>query len=364
MEKIVVTYASAGAGHLKAAEALERYLKENNPLVKTALVDVLNKTNFLYKAGYTYGYSLLVKYAPWFWGLLFWVTASRLLGPIIRPLALLLNRVNAKEFIDFLLREKPDYVLSTHFLPSEIAAYLKRGNRLSAKLITIITDFGVHPFWICPGTDIYITASEVTKRSLAAKGVKGGSILALGIPVDEKFSIGYDRDNLCRKLNISCDKFTVLIATGSFGIGNIAEITGLLCKEAQVLVVCANNKNLYAYLKKEGYPNVSVFGFVDNVQELMAVSDVIIAKPGGMTISEALAMDLAPIFITSIPGQETENSRVLSFYGIGDTIDNPALIKEKILYFRDNPLRLKMIKENIRKIKKPNAAGDICYMLK
>ena len=275
----------------------------------------------------------------------------------------LINRLNGKDFSNFLIRNNPDFIISTHFFPSEIAGYLKETKKINSKLLTVITDFGIHPLWICCGTDMYIVASDFSKEQLILEGIRENIIKDLGIPIDSKFLKKYEKNILCKKLALEPDKFTVLISTGSSGIGKVEEIVGSLYKEAQVLVVCAHNKILYARLKERNYPKVKVFGFIENIQELMAVSDMIITKPGGMTISESLVMGLLPVFITVIPGQETENARILAKKSIGISIKDVALVKDIVLDFREHPDKIKNMKEKINELKRPFAAKELCSVI-
>ncbi|MCG2706946.1 MAG: hypothetical protein L6254_05340, partial [Candidatus Omnitrophica bacterium] len=203
----------------------------------------------------------------------------------------------------------------------------------------------------------------ITKEQLILEGVKEDKIKEFGIPVESKFFKRYDRDALCEKLNIQKDKFTVLMVTGSFGIGPIEEIINLLYKDVQILAVCANNRRLYARLKNKNYPNTRAYGFVDNMPELMAASDIIITKPGGVSISEILAMELVPIFISAIPGQETENIKVLRKYKVGITPNSIADIRNIVLGYKEYPDRIKDAKENIKVIKRPTAAGELCNVV-
>ncbi|HTY45861.1 MAG TPA: glycosyltransferase, partial [Patescibacteria group bacterium] len=314
--KVIIAYASAGAGHSKAAEAVYNRFREKHPGVTAISIDILAQENCFFRYCYSHGYSFMVKYAPFLWQFGFWVCAWRPLRFLTRPIAKALNRLNTRNFAQFLIRESPDVIISTHFLTSEIAAALKKRNRINCRLITVITDFGVHPFWLSEGTDTYVAASEATRHVLLAEGIEDGRIRVLGIPVDEKFLSPGDAAALCRKFGIQENKFTVLVATGSFGIGPIARIVASL-QDVQVLVVCAKNKKLYRSLQEAAYPQARVFGFVDNIQELMAVSDIIITKPGGLSTVESLSMGLFPIFIVPIPGQETENIRCLAEQGVG-----------------------------------------------
>lgn len=359
-KKIIISYVSAGGGHYRAAQALYDYFKANCRNSEVTLVDVLEKTHPLFKEVYTRGYLFLINHLLWLWKFFFWITSLECLRFASDALHFLSARLNTRGFAGFLIRQNPDFVISTHFLASEIAAYLKQSERINSRLVSVVTDFSVHPYWIYRATDIYAVASGRTKSELMKAGIEEDRIRDSGIPVKQEFLLKYDKGSLAKKLGLARDKFTVLIVTGSFGIGPIEEIVGLLYEETQILAVCAANRQLYKKLKNKNYPGVSVFGFVGNIHELMAVSDLVITKPGGLTISEALAMGAAPVFISPIPGQETGNIRVLQSYGIGLTIRRAREIKGIVMDFKENPGKLEEMKKRISQIRKPFAAREIC----
>jgi len=361
--KIFITYAATGAGHFKAAQAIYNYIEEQCPSIEIKIVDILKLSNALFSFFYKRGYAFMIREFFLLWRWLYWITDIKPLRGLTRSVVSVANCLNTKRFAKFLIRENPDFIISTHFLPSEISSNLKITKRIKSRLITVITDFGVHPFWVSDGTDIYIVASEFTKKQLIASGVVEDRVKEFGIPVDSKFLAPFDRPQLCRKFDIAEDKFTALIMTGSFGIGPVEEIVNALQAEIQILVVCATNKKLYSGLKKRHFANVRVFGFVDNAQELMAVSDMIITKPGGLTVSEILNMELVPLFISVIPGQEANNAATLKRYGIGLNPKSIVDIKNIVLNFRDNPNELKSLRDNIKKLKKPNTLREICNVV-
>lgn len=362
--KALITYASSGAGHRRVAEAVYNYLKEHRPELGLELTDILDKTNALFRFDYTKGYSFLVRHAVALWHFAFWLTEFKLWRPLTLWIAHLIDEANTRKFSAFLIRENPAYIISTHFLSSEIAASLKLRGKIKSIVITIITDFGVHPFWIWPGTDMYIAASEFTRDKLLAEGIPGEKIKVFGLPSDVKFLGQFNRRGLADKLGIAADKFTVLLMTGSFGTGPLEELAGLLCREAQVLVVCANNKKLYARLAQRGLPGVKVFGFIDNTEELMAVSDVIVTKPGGSTIAEILNMELAPVFISVIPGQEEGNAGALAQLGIGLSPKTVPEAGEMILDFKNHPEKLRETQSRMQKIKRPFACEEISGVIR
>lgn len=357
--KVIIVHASAGAGHTKAAEAIQEYLINYCPGVESRLVDVLDGAGSFYKFCYKRGYNYLIRRAVWLWAAAFWLTNFKPLRFLSRRLTRISNLSNTRSFIRFLIEENPDYILSTHFLPSEIAANLKNSKKITSRLVTVITDFGVHPFWVNKGTDLYVVASSATKAALILEGVAEENIKDFGIPVKEKFLKTHDRKALSLRIGIDTNKFTVLIMTGSFGIGPIEELADILCKDVQVLVVCALNKKLYECLEAKHLSNVKVYGFVDNSDELMAVSDLIITKPGGLSISEILNMELVPIFISPIPGQERENVSVLSKFGIGFLPRSTKDIREIVMDLKANPDKFKGLLEKIRGLKKPDCLKDI-----
>lgn len=362
--KVLITYASAGAGHRRAAEAIYDYLKNNRKDLQLELVDILPFASNFFRFCYNSGYPFLVHYATWFWGFFFWLTELRLTRWFSRKGALIANYFGCRKFVTYLIKEEFDFIISTHFLNSELAANLKLKNKIQAKLITVITDFGVHPFWVSSGMDLYIVASGLTKDALLNAGVKEDKIKATGIPINSSFIKAQNRGQLADKFGIKPDKFTVLVMTGSFGVGPLEKIAKILSVDAQVLVVCAKNKKLFGRLQKRNLENVKVFEFVNNAEELMAVSDVIITKPGGSSIAELLSIGLLPVFIAAIPGQEQENIRVLAAYGLGFAPKSIKQIKELIIGLKNNPQKLQSLKKNIAAVAKPLACQEIASVIR
>lgn len=358
--KILVVHVSAGAGHRRAAEAFYAYARSQAAdSSEVLLVDALSYVNPFFRRLYRSGYSFLVNHACWLWAFAFWVTSERRFRRLCGFLNAAADRITMGRLSRFFVEENPDAVVSTHFMPSEVVAYLKRKGRITSKLFTVITDFSVHPFWVYPGTDLYLVASSFAAFQLFRSGIPQQLILESGIPVDRKFLIQRDRSALSQKFGIDPGEFTVLLMTGSFGLGPLEKIAQELSGSAQVLVVCAANTVLYGRLRRKGHARLKVFGFVDNVEELMGVCDVIVTKPGGMTIAEVIAMGVPPVFVSPIPGQETSNIEVLARYSVGAFPRDINRLKELILEYRAHPERLARIKQAMKALQKPDAAGEI-----
>ena len=362
--KTVIACTSAGAGHLKAAEAIFNYFRAQEPDQELVLVDVLEESDFLFGNFYSRSYSFMVNHCQWLWRFMFHITSQKNLQPALTKVRTFHNRLNTSNFRKYLTQADPDVIISTHYLASNIACNLKKKGQITSKIVTVITDFGVHPFWVYDQTDWYAVASEASKKELSKLGIAEDKIRVTGIPIDPKFSGGFNKTDLRSKFGLDSWTFTVLVITGSFGIGPIEAIVDLLHGQVQILAVCAKNEKLFKRLSAKNYSGVKIFGFVGNIDELMAVSDLIVTKPGGLSIAELLARELVPVFISAIPGQEAKNIEILSKYGIGEKAQSAARVKEIVLDYLNSPQKLKIAKERIRQMPKPHAAEEIYRALR
>lgn len=363
MPKIFVLYASAGQGHTKAAQVIHRYLAQHAPDADLRLIDALDYSVPSLKWSYLDGYNFLIRRAQWLWFVIFHGSALRLPFRFTDRLNRFFNHLNSRALYELLARERPDIVICTHFLPSQVAAELKIKGTIQSCLVTVITDFGVHPFWIAEGTDMYSTASSATQRTIERMGVAAGKAIVTGIPVAPGEITG-DPSELRKRLGLDPNAFTVLLVTGSFGIGPLERIARLLRKECQVLVVCARNTALFDRLVAARLPNVKVYGFVQNMNELMAASDIIVTKPGGLSISELLVLNAVPVFISAIPGQETENVRTLRQENVGTYCRTPEAVYRTVRAFIQSPEKLRASRAAVSRVRKPNSAEEICNAIR
>jgi len=360
--KILVIHATAGAGHKKAAEAIFNGLKLKG-IHDVRLVDALDYTNPLFKKNYPGAYTFLVTRLPWLWGYLFGWLDVPWIQPLVQSARRMYNSLNARALEKFLIKEEFDDVITTHFLSAEVCSYLKRNGKIKSRIICVVTDFDVHHIWVNDGIDVYTAACDYTKNKLIALGVSPERIFTTGIPTDAKFFHKPDTSALKKKLGIQDGILTVLIATGSFGMGPIEKLIELLAGY-QLLIVCGQNSVLYERLKPLAQKNVHIMGLVDNMDELMAVANVMVTKPGGLSISEALVKKLPMLFFSAIQGQETNNIKVLSTYEIvGPTQSSLPEIAQIIHEWSSNPKDLDALRLRLGDLSKPNAVNDIIALL-
>jgi processive 1,2-diacylglycerol beta-glucosyltransferase len=344
-----------GSGHRRAAEAVYHCLEKGYPELTVTLVDILDYTNFWFAKLYNHGYTLLVTHLKFIWAAGYHLSSFK----CVRCFSNFFGRLNSSRFIKLLLKEQADIVLATHFFPAAIVAYLKGKAKIDSRLVTIMTDFCVHPLWVFKNCDDYIVGSDFTRNRLIDRGINQDKIRVLGIAISSGFSSRHQEEEEEEE-----EGLTALLVTGSFGFSLIEKVVGALYSKINLLVVCGNNQRLYNRLEQKRYIGVRLFGFTEDIPKLMSQADIIITKPGGLTIAEALVMELPLIFIGSIPGQETENARILESYGCAIDARNLKSLKDIIISLKAHPERLDSIRGNIKKIRKPNATEEICRYVK
>ncbi len=366
--RILITYAYAGVGHKKAALAIEKALA-GVPDVKVKNIDVLDYANDFFKASYPAVYLFLINKTPTFWGLFYYLLDSRAVDFFIAPLRKFIHRLNCKKFIEFVKAENPDVVVSTHFMPSEIISGLKERGEFRGKLVNVVTDFIAHSFWMARSSDYFIGAIQRTRNDLLRRGVPEEKIRIMGIPCDPVFSISKGRENLMKQLGIESGFFNVLIMSGGFGTGPIKEIVREINDlnpetrdKMQLIAICGKNELLFHELRKMAQDlkvRLKAFGYMNNVDEFMEVSDIIVTKPGGLTISEALSKTLPMIIVQPILGQETRNCKILTGYGTAVKAKNTREVCKLIEEFATSPERMIGTRTRIKLLRYPDAARNI-----
>ncbi len=339
-KKIVILYASAGHGHEKAARAVDAVCR-TNPSWDVKLVDVLDLTAMGFGKHYRALYFFLIKKFPGVWGFFYGLTDLSWVYFFVKPLRRINNRFFANKLETFLKNEAPDVVISTHFLGSEATSHLKKTGRIKSSLITVITDYMPHAFWIDSHTDAYAVATSMTKESMKRRGVVEEKIFITGIPIESKFYAQLDKQQAMESLGLKSSLFTVLITSGGAGVGiadDLVKRLSIVEPRIQQLVVCGTNKLLFEDLRERFGQSSSIrlYGFVENINELMAASDVVVGKGGGLTITECLCVGRPMVLFGAVPGQETRNVEQAVKYGAAKAAKSINQAVQFVLNFRQN----------------------------
>jgi processive 1,2-diacylglycerol beta-glucosyltransferase len=365
LDKVLVLSASAGAGHVRAAQAVERAFVETGAAREVRHVDALEYTNKVFRRLYSKMYIDMVNSAPEVLGWLYdfldtpWEKERR---------RLLVDKFNTRPFVKMLEEYRPDAVVCTHFLPAEILAWLKAKKRLACPQGIVVTDFDVHAMWLVHHYERYFVALDETRVHLEKLGIPGGAITVTGIPIDPIFAVVKDKAATRERLGLSRDKTGVLLSAGGFGVGPIEHLVTSLLEASHplhVVAVCGRNaeaKERLEALARRATPErhaVTVVGFTTEMDEYMSAADVLVGKPGGLTTSEALAKGLVMAIVNPIPGQEERNSDHLLEEGAAIRCNNLPTLGYKLDRLLGDPARFEAMRANVARIARPRAAYDV-----
>jgi processive 1,2-diacylglycerol beta-glucosyltransferase len=364
--RILVLSASVGAGHMRAAQAVELALKELAPQARVLNVDVLTLTNAAFRQVYGRSYLDLVNKAPhvlgFFYDLMDKPVSAHRKGDRLR---LLVEKLNLRKFRDLLESEPWDIVVNTHFLPAELIACMRRDGETSIPQITVTTDFETHRLWVNQPCDHYTTATAEGAAYLRHWGVPDGTTSVTGIPIHPVFAKPKPRATCLKNQGLVGDRSILLQLAGGFGVGPIEQLfRGVLSVDVplEIVVVAGKNEKVKQQLEKVEVPKrhrTKVIGFTTEIDELMAVADVVLSKPGGLTTSEVLARGAAMAIVNPIPGQESRNSDYLLENGAAVKINNVATMPQKLTELLGDAKRLQALKSNAKRVAKPQAAYDV-----
>ena len=327
MKKILIFYGSYGGGHLSAAKSIEGYLKkEYNSEVEIQTVDCIEYINKYINKVSTGAYKELAKKAPWAWKQVYKHSQNGALSHISNTT----NRLMSHKLNSLIKEFSPDLIISTHPFSTQMCAILKKRKKLNCKLATILTDYHIHPQWLVlhQYTDAFFVSNDQMKLDMIAEGIDINKIFVTGIPVSERFSEDYNKQEIYDYFGLSPKMPTILFfAGGEFGLGRDTTFMTLkalirMFKNLQVVAISGKNKKMNKKFKelveKTGSSDrVKVLDYTNKVPELMNISMGVITKPGGLTTSESLASHLPLIIINPIPGQEEENAEFLENAGVG-----------------------------------------------
>lgn len=218
-----------------------------------------------------------------------------------------LNSLVKTKLLNFITENGYDLIIGTHLFPCVALTALKKEHDL--KFINVATDYECIPFWEETNPDAFVIPSILLKDRFTAKKIKEEILLPLGIPVASKFIPA-------KKIRV---KKQILLTSGSMGFGKIKELVLKLLDvigNYNLVVVCGNNQNLQTELEKIANKHLKVLGFINNMNEYIAQSEIVITKPGGLTTTEVAVLRKPLIHMMPIPGVENYNASFFEKYGM------------------------------------------------
>lgn len=364
--RILLLSASSGAGHVRAAEALEQAFHSHGGC-SVEHVDSLDYVSKLFQRIYDDAYIAMVQRAPELMGLLY----KRMDQPWHHPSRrLAFDRFNAQPMIRLLQKVQPDLCIATHFLPAEILAWLTAKKKLHARDAIVITDYDVHATALS-NMDRYYVALQEAAEYLAGIGIPREKLCVTGIPIDLPFETSVDRAEVRQKLGLSADARILLLSAGGYGVGPMEQLVRDLLEQKrpwQIVAIAGKGEELKKRLDHiarnagklaTGAARLISVGFTKEMDQYMAAADILIGKAGGLTTSEALARALPMVLIDPIPGQEERNADHLLEAGAAIRCNNLPAAPWKIAKLLDNPDKLCAMRAAAQTMARPQAARAI-----
>lgn len=284
----------------------------------------------------------------------------------------LINYVMASDLAKFINSDNYDVIIFTHPFSGILLNVMKKRGMISNRTLGILTDFTFHPYWEnCTDNDYVVMPDKLLLPQGLRKGFRKDQLLPFGIPINPSFSLHTPKEEAREKLGLNTHLPTFLVMGGSMGYGNMGDTVKKIdaCgidRDFQLICVCGSNetaKKEVDEIAETSRHKILVTGFVNYISTIMDASDCIITKPGGLTTSESLAKGLPMIIVNPIPGQEERNTQFLMNTGCALSTTRTCPIDECMYQLLASESRLRVMRESISEIGKPNSTSDTADFL-
>jgi processive 1,2-diacylglycerol beta-glucosyltransferase len=365
-KRILILSASVGSGHVSAAEALAKSFRARPDVEDVLVDDSLDHTNVLHKQLYSTLYKRLSAMLPEFLG--WWYVSSD--EPWVSDKSrLALDLPQALPLVNLVRDFQPDSIICTHFMPAGVLSFLIGLGRLEAELGIVVTDFHFHAFWITRAFHWYFVAQEEDRIHMEGLGLPGDRIHVTGIPVGPEFMTPVDRGEVLRRYDLDPTQPTLLVAGGALGLSPASAVVRRLLqldRKFQAIIACGKNDELkreIEMLTSEQRDRFRVLGYTREMPDLLGAATLLLSKPGGMTTAESLARGLPMVILDPIGGQEERNSDVLLEAGAAVKCTEVTVLNHKLCRLLDDPERIAAMRENARRLGRPDAAEAIARIV-
>lgn len=393
--RVLILSATTGGGHMTAANALKDYIMSQDKDAVVKIEDTIQCVSPFLNKAVTGGYVYMAKNTPKIYGSVY--KSSDKEGSLNKTVEITTNILMNKLY-PLIRNFNPDIIITTHVFATEMTTSLKSKGLLDIPIISIVTDFAVHKLYILTGVDAYIVSSREMVDDLVNHGIERTKVYPYGIPIKTSFYKTFDKKQCLSEEGLDPDLPTILIMAGSFGVTDILKIYHKMIKspaDFQIIVITGKNEKLYEtfekYLNKISIRNTLIeikemtrpkptdaaklakkkkpmkptklMYYTTEVEKYMNMADLIVTKPGGLTVSESIAVGLPMCLFKAIPGQEEQNADFLVSKNMAVRIEKNSLCTALITSLINDKGRLESIRKSIRTFSKGNSAANIYLIM-
>lgn len=362
-QKILILAISAGGGHKSAAEALSRAIESSYPGRFEIAVDDFYKQirmvtglDRIVEQGYNASVKAFKSY-PYKW---LFKLGDKTGSNVNKILATLFEQ----QIGQYLKAQQPDLIISTYCgIGHAVDEVMRAGQYRRVPIVTLITDSGeVNRWWLAGGDDAFLVSTPDTIDYAVKHGVNKGALHYLGFPINPAFGSLPSKAEARRELGLE-DRTTVLLTAGGTALNSklltIAKKLSKLDLPGQFIFVAGKNTRFTHALRELEYRSpTTVYGFVDNMPQLMAASDFMVGKAGWVTLYEALVARLPVIINSVIPGQEEPNARFVERHKVGMVLTTPQDATDGIVDLVQHPHKLEPYRRNLEELGLDAKAGE------
>ena len=359
---VLLLTASIGAGHVRAAQAVAEALVCQYPQARVQLVDVMAGNSRSWKQWVKEGYYTVLERLPEFYNWLYhWSDKQH---SVVR----LADYMVRRSVYRILEQSKPDVILAMHPFAAIAAGECMGQVGLEAvQLGTVLTDYGAHRMWTHPAVNDYFVGTTDMKKQLVHYKVAPDKVKVTGIPASQTFCSTISVEKLRKQLRLDNNLATVMLMGGGIGLAPLLECLASFEKEQcgtrmQLVVLVGHNAQLYAdarRVSRYSRHRIIVRGFTRRVADYMRIADILVTKPGGMTVTEATMAGLPLVLLPPLPGPETENARFFADYGGAVLCTDSSQCCDAVRRIIENPFLQKAIRQKMLDLSKADAAKDI-----
>jgi len=369
MSKLLILSVSAGNGHVRAAQALQAAAQQLPGVGSATHIDAMAHVAGGFRKLYTEWYIELVNRAPGVWSYLHEKSDATPHDATRQKLRRAIERLSSTALLKALRAERPDAIVCTHFLPAELLMRERQRQRIECPVWLQVTDYDLHNMWLVPGMAGYFAATDEVAYRMQARGLPADRLHVTGIPVMPAFAAPESPELhpvRCREsLGLVVGRPVVLMASGGAGVGDLPTMVAdvlALPGDFQVIAVAGRNEAAHAALvalARQHPGRLHAVGFTNQMQVLMAAADLVVTKPGGLTVSECLALGRPMLLISPIPGQEEHNAGYLMEQGAAWLAYDSVGLRYKLALLMAEPERLAAMAAHSRRLGRPGAAQAV-----
>lgn len=313
-QRILIVSASIGTGHTQAALAIQEYWQQKDPSAVVHHVDFLGTDTFSFDNLLKETYFKMLDFFPFLYDIVYRWSGAEWKGSVAQTVVSWMLKNRMEKLIE---KEEPDLIVCTHPFPCGAASVLKRHRKIEIPIVAVMTDFAAHQFWRYDEIDAYHVATPSMVYEVLNMGVPLEKIHVTGIPIMRHFFTPlkepYGSD--------SCKR--VLLMGGGLGLGCVEEALQRLDHVPgidEIHVVAGLNDGLYNslhHMKESLRTPISIYGYTNEIPELMRKATLLVTKPGALTCMEGVTIGVPMVFFNAIPGQEEANAELLEQKGCG-----------------------------------------------